>query len=126
MGSPKVKGDCEHNPPSLTLQGASHTGARPDCFWPLDPRWTPAVRPGSLPLLELHLATWEPQPLSWAVRCGKLDQEPQEMSHGPVEQWFPGLALQGVVAKGSQAWRDRLGWETWLLWAARGALAQGC
>lgn len=32
-----------------------------------------------------------------------------------------GLGSQGVVAEGSQwAWRDRLGWETWFLWAAVG------
>lgn len=33
----------------------------------------------------------------------------------------PGLGSQGVVAKDSQwAWRDRLGWEPWFLWAVVG------
>lgn len=121
---PKVKGIVSITPPptsSSLLQEGPHTGARPDCFWLLTPA-DPCCRPGSLPLLEPHLATREPQPLPGCRKRGSwTGRSPQENEPWLQGTMVPGLGSQGVVAKGSQwAWRDRLGWETWLLWAAVG------
>lgn len=65
------KRDCEYNPPptsSLTSGGAPHRGLS-GIAWLLTPA-DPCCRPGSLPLLEPHLATWEPQPLPGCRKRG--------------------------------------------------------